>query len=160
MCVLTIQGRSRSSTSSQIERHTISYQWIIVNKARSVLHGFRDIAPWRKLKTTHRSLSPQLRGPLWGTPLNFAVKFIALKVETFSYFQLKTAWPYSFSRFITTHSRYRQTTDRQHIMTLQFFCNSLPVSYLIDETQLMFFFSKLQHANNPILRTMIYLPIV
>ena len=33
------------------------------------------------------------------------------------------------------------------------------MSYLIDETQLRFF-SKLQHASNPILRTMIYLPIV
>jgi len=33
------------------------------------------------------------------------------------------------------------------------------MSCLIDERQLMFF-SKLQHADNPILRTLIYLPIV
>jgi len=31
--------------------------------------------------------------------------------------------------------------------------------YLIDERQLMFF-SNLQHADNPVLRTLIYLPIV
>ena len=42
---------------------------------------------------------------------------------------------------------------------LQFFCNSLPVSYLIDERQLIFF-NKLQHTDNPILRTLFHLPTV
>ena len=42
---------------------------------------------------------------------------------------------------------------------LQFFCYSLPLSYLIDERQLMFF-SKMQHTDDPILRTLIYLPTV
>ena len=42
---------------------------------------------------------------------------------------------------------------------LQFFCNSLPVSYLIDERQLIFL-NKLQHTDNPILRTLFHLPTV
>ena len=42
---------------------------------------------------------------------------------------------------------------------LQFFCYSLLLSYLIDERQLMLF-SKMQHTDNPILRTLIYLPTV
>ena len=42
---------------------------------------------------------------------------------------------------------------------LQFFCFSSPMSYLIDERQLTFF-SKLQHTDNPIIRTLIYLSAV
>jgi len=42
---------------------------------------------------------------------------------------------------------------------LQFFCYSLPLSYLIDERQLMFV-RKLQQTKNPILCTIVYLPIV
>jgi len=48
---------------------------------------------------------------------------------------------------------------RDSVKPLQFFCYSLLMSYLIDERQLMFF-SKLQHTDNPILCTLIYLPIV
>jgi len=40
-----------------------------------------------------------------------------------------------------------------------FFCKSLPVSYLIDEIQLIFF-NKLQHTDSPILRTLFHLPTV
>ena len=40
-----------------------------------------------------------------------------------------------------------------------FFCKSLPVSCLIDERQLIFF-NKLQHTDNPIMRTLFHLPTV
>jgi len=45
------------------------------------------------------------------------------------------------------------------VKPLQFFCYCLPLAYLVDERQLMFF-SKLQHVDNPVLHTLIYMPIV
>jgi len=49
---------------------------------------------------------------------------------------------------------------RDSVKPLQFFfCQSLPVSYLIDERQLIFF-NKLQHTDTPILRTLFHLHTV
>ena len=42
---------------------------------------------------------------------------------------------------------------------LQFFCHSLPLSFAVDERQLMFF-SKLQHTDNHILHILMHLLMV
>ena len=42
---------------------------------------------------------------------------------------------------------------RESVKPLQFFCQSLPLSYLIEERQLTFF-SKLQRTDNIVLRTL------
>ena len=46
---------------------------------------------------------------------------------------------------------------RDSVKPLQFCCKSLPVSCPIDERQLIFL-NKLQHTDNPILRTLFLLP--
>jgi len=48
---------------------------------------------------------------------------------------------------------------RDNVKPLEFFCKSLPLSYLIDERQHISF-NKLQHTDNPILRTLFHLPTV
>jgi len=45
------------------------------------------------------------------------------------------------------------------VKPLQFFCQSMPLFFLIDERQLMFF-SKLQRTDNIVLRTLIHVPMV
>jgi len=48
---------------------------------------------------------------------------------------------------------------RESVKPLQFYCNSLPLSYLLDERQLVFF-RKLFSSNNRISRALITLPMV
>jgi len=48
---------------------------------------------------------------------------------------------------------------RDSVKPIQFFCHSLPLSYLVDERQLTFF-SKLQRTDNYVLRTLAGLPMV
>jgi len=71
-----------------------------------ILHRFRYIAP-RSWKSLRLSLTRQSRDSS-----NFAVKFTALKVKTFRYFQVIRASSVSWQ-----HSRHRRQTD--DIMTWQ-----------------------------------------
>jgi len=72
--------------------------------------------------------------------------------ETLNMHELEVIWNNGF-RYIFN------CCWRDSVKPLQFFCYSLPLSYLIDERQLMFF-SKMHHTDNPILRTLIYLATV
>jgi len=48
---------------------------------------------------------------------------------------------------------------RDSVKPLQFFCHSLPLSYLVDERQLMFFY-KLKRTDNYVLQSLLRLPMV
>ena len=55
--------------------------------------------------------------------------------------------------------RKESSRSLSHLLMSFLFCQSLPVSHLIDERQLIFF-NKLQHTDNPILRTLSHWPTV
>jgi len=60
------------------------------------------------------------------------------------------------------NNSFRHTFDccwRNSVKPIQFFCHSLPLSYLVDERQLTFF-SKLQRNDNYVLRTLAHLLMV
>jgi len=79
----------------------------------SMLHRFRGTAPWRKIKSSHPCLSPESRATLRISP-SYLSSWNLRQITTFTW---KPRDP-SFNRFVTIHSRHRQTTDRQHIMTI------------------------------------------
>ena len=109
LCILTVQGRSRSSTFAYIESQYNYYFLLEMNDGLSSISlRFRKVAPRRKSKTTHPSLSHRSR--LSGPPSNFIVKFDVQTAEVFCYtFLVKTTWFHSFSRFVSMHSYHRQT---------------------------------------------------
>jgi len=112
---IDVQGHSRSTTFVAIESHFL----LVINcHLSSISHRFRDTSS-RSRKPHHPSLSPRSRRP----PSNLAVKLM-LKANTLCYFYVKKR-NLNFSRFVTIHSRYRQTTDRQYIMTISGHCNKI-----------------------------------
>jgi len=54
---------------------------------------------------------------------------------------------------------YSRCCWRDSVKPIQFFCHSLPLSYLLDERQLTFF-SKLQRTDNYVLRILAGLPML
>jgi len=79
--------------------------------------------PQRKVTANLKTTSPKFKPPIKGTPSNFAVKLTMLKDKNLPYLYVKPLDPI-FSRLVTMYSCYKQTTDRQHIMTIAGHCNA------------------------------------
>ena len=83
------------------------FQLVINSDLSSISHRFRDTAPQSR-KPPHPGLSFHIE---W-THSQFVVKLTVLKFESFSYTLKRKLRDFSFSGFVTIHSRHkRQQTD-------------------------------------------------
>jgi len=111
----------RSSGTHHTSAVTSNQRYLHVTFALHRTSYYRNPPPRHISPIAHFAALHLLSGALWTVTLwivansNFVIKLVRQRVKAMCYILVKPAY---FSRFVTIHSRYRQTMtdDRQHLM--------------------------------------------